>query len=460
MPDMMTLGSLRTSLRRRLSEPADDDVSIEPIEIGLWSDADLDSYINEAQIVVARDSHSTVHHPWSSSHKNTTPIVSGAEFYYMDPDFLVMESVAHFREGFRPRKLVKANIKNLRLNNYYYARDTRYAYYEVRGREAPFIAYGVATATHKDGSQLEDTNGEFDSVRIGDVVHNLTDNSTADVTGFSSGFIRLDNWIGGTSQAFFEGDEYRVQQLERSRWLCWVYPPQTVTDPIAYSGTSTAVVVLQDRFINALELKFDKLPNDWQDDSRVSVHIIQRADGEIFDRFGAVNIRTGTNKINIRNFRLDQNVNYEVKAYINADDMPELMDLDQEVTEGRLEARDSTGNYRLKISQVEMRYDNGDFLEFSYVQRPLFLRRDDAFSEFPEEAHSVLIAYAKVLAYEKKDPDGRMHVQMQNIYENQLNKWKEFLELQDESGNDVVGGQMQYFYDDTPSFTEFYGDVY
>lgn len=493
----MTLKELIRGLRLRLSEVDDDD--------GLWSDEDLTDYLNDAQVVIARDCHSTVALPWSSTHKHTIPVVSGTDRYYMPDDFIAPESIAHFRDGYKPRKLIKKSIKDIRLNTYHYGYDTLYAYYEIRGKDSPFVAQGVASDTSEN--KLIDTRGSFTQVRIGDVVHNTTDNSTAEVKGFSDGSIDLDRWIGGTSHKFYAGDGYKVQQAERDTYLCWVWPIQALQDPIAYQGdphgngggfmlgdsTRTGVNsdLAQDRVINSVQLRFDNLPKGWQEDNRVTI-VVHDEQGNLADErlesIFSARIRLGYNDIPIsgayqspgvneyseynevgvgRTFRLRQNIKYFVKAYIDIDEVRESypddmpFNLQQELNNRTIlrEAEGGIENFYLNMKEVVLRYNNGDYIEVSYVPRPRRMTNDRSISEFPEEAKSVIYAYAKMLAMQKKDPDGRMQVAQQNIYENQLEHFKEYLMLIEESGNDVLGGERALHHLDTPGFTEFYGDI-
>lgn len=484
----MTLKELIRGLRLRLSEVDEDD--------GLWSDEDLKDYLNDSQVVIARDCHSTVSLPWSSKHKHTIPVISGTDRYYMPADFIAPESIAHFRDGYKPRKLIKRSIKDIRLNTYSYGYDTLYAYYEIRGKDSPFVAHGVAS--HTSENQLIDVRGSFNEVRVGDVVHNTTDNSTAEIKGFSDGKIDLERWVGGTSHKFYAGDEYKVQQVERDTYLCWVWPIQRFEDPISYKGhplgkNRDGFTLDQDRVINLIQLQFEELPEGWQEDTRVTV-VVHDENGNLADErlesiFGA-RIRLGYNDLPIvgfdglvpneyseydkvgegKSFRLKQNTKYFIKAYINPDDMPEI-DVEAELQKGTILSESNniydadvadyvqSVDYYLNVKEVVLRHNNGDFIEVSYVPRPRRMTTDRSISEFPEEAKSVIYAYAKMLAMQKKDPEGRMQVAQQNIYENQLEHFKEYLMLIEESGNDVIGGEEAYHYLDTPGFTEHYGDL-
>ena len=462
----MTLAGLIRAIRFRLSEVLVGD------ERGLWSDDEIKDLINEAQVVIARDCHSTVRLPWLSSHQNKIPVLSGADRYYMPYDFLSPESIWHYKEEYFPRRLKKGNIKSYKPHPNFTGYDSQYVHYEIRGKDSPFIAHGVASATSE--RELIDIRGTFNDVRVGDIVHNTTDESTSEVVGFTAGKIILDNWVGGTSHKFYAGDGYKVQQAERNHYLCWVWPVQRFKDPIAHEGTPYNFSVNQDRVINGLEIQFERLPENWQEDSRVTV-VVHDDQGNLADErvesIFSSRIRLGYNQIGEGfEFRLNQDRNYFVKAYIIPEDMPEI-DIDRGLADKTIFSESENVydedtadyvqavNYYLNIKSVKLRHSIGDYLEVNYVPRPRALTNPKSISEFPPEALSVMVAYAKTIAWEKKDPDGRMHVQMQNIYENQLQKFIDFMELIDESGNDSISPAEEDYYTTSPGFTEFYGDV-
>ena len=444
---MANLADMRITLRRRLSE----------LDEGLWSDEELKEFLNEAQTVLARDVHSR-NHPWSSYHQNMIPVISGAQYYYMPPDFMSLESIAHFRDGYLPRKLVKTNLKHIRLNSNQQGYDSLYQYYEVRGRAAPYIARGVCTQSASNA--LHDTRGNFSAVAIGDIVHNLTDNSHATVVGFNGGNVTVADWVGGNSMAFYVGDEYRVQQAERDRDLVWVWPVQEFNQPhvykgppeqfrLGYEGDRDVQRITRDRQITNLLIRFSRLPEDWSQGNQITV-VVRDAAGNLGDDvaesiFGVSRVKTGWNDVNIVPFRLYANTEYWVDAFVNNDDYP--------ITHPDSPFKDS-----IKMDTVELQTRSNNALELSYIARPRRLANDASICEFPPEAESALYAYAKMLAYEKKNPDGDRTVGMLNIYESQLQKFKQYLELRDESGNDLVGGEVAAFYNQAPGFTEFYGD--
>ena len=460
----MTLANLVRTLRFRVSEIDED---------GLWSDEELKSVINEAQIVISRDCHSTVRLPWLSSHKNKIPVLSGADRYYMPHDFLSPESIWHYKNDYLPRKLKKGHVKNYRPHPNFTGYDSQYVRYEIRGKDSPFVAHGVAS--HTSENQLIDVRGGFSTVRVGDIVHNTTDESTAEVRGFDDGKLALENWNGGTGNKFYAGDGYKVQQAERDTWLCWVWPIQRFQDPIAHEGTPYGFKLDRDRVINGLELQFERLPDNWHEDNRVTI-VVHDEHGNLSDpRVESIfssRIRLGYNNVinDGTEFRLLQDTNHFVKAYIIPEDMPEI-DVDKGLADGTIlseseEMYDADSadyvqavNYYLNVKSIKVRHSVGDYLEINYVPRPKSLSNPRSISELPPEALSVMIAYAKTIAWEKKDPDGRMHVQMQNIYENQLQKFIDFMELIDESGNDMIGGEYEDYYTTSPGYTVFYGDV-
>ena len=111
---------------------------------------------------------------------------------------MFLESVAHFYPGYSPRTLIEENVQNIRLNirskNSRY--QARYQFYEMRGRSSGYIGIGVAEE-NSDASSLRDVNLNTSGLRVGDLVHNINDESYAPIDNFGSGIINLGEWIGG-----------------------------------------------------------------------------------------------------------------------------------------------------------------------------------------------------------------------------------------------------------------------
>ena len=321
---MATFRQLKTGLRRRMGEPLqgtwgkyryeDDDENQLTDEIG--------ETINDAQILFARDLHARVgaeSYPFIR-YDSEIPIVSGQDIYTLPEDFVAVEELRYIR-GSQNYPIHRKHIKHARYGFERTIAGGILQYYDYQGFTATYIAEGAADASFEN--TLQDSIGNFSSVRVGDVVYNLTDNSEAIVTSFQSGRVEVDGLQGGRANVFTTGDSYGIATQEENRWALQVYPRISSTDRLIYVGISDAFMPTASDVIpiTGISARFTELPADYENDEVVLFSILE--DGKLLENpygpseLGRENLRVGFNplQLNIGNV----NVPYTFQIQFRAD---------------------------------------------------------------------------------------------------------------------------------------------
>ena len=452
----MNWREIKKLLRLRLSE----------VEEGFFSDEELRLFFNEAQAVAA-DKISTSEFPWSAIQYCKIPCVSGAEHYLLPSNYLYMRRIAHYKKGYqKPCMLHRGDVSMLKFNSSEYSGRLFYTHYEVSSRNSAFIETGVAEFA--SDTLLVDTRSSFSQVRTGDIVHNLSDKSTAVVGTVAVNRIEVNDWEGGSSQAFQLGDEYRIQQRETTRWQLSIHPQITFSDPTFYSGDPIFKLEADNRCIG-IEFNIQELPKlpaitelelptgptgltgltdlseserEWQPDDRLNI-FVETADGlslastEPESIFTDVGVKLGINKIDIPAINLHQNTSYRVRAEAPESSVP------------------------VPLSQISLFSENEDFLRMAYVPSPQPMIDDTTLCEFSDRVISVVLTYAQMRGEEKKDPKSMLINELHNRFLIGCEEIKNENTLRDEEGPDIVSNGMSlYNRAEIPGFTSRYGDVW
>ena len=435
---MATLAELTERLRLRLGEIG--------VERGTWdNETELKLYLNTSQVELAKLLHSRGD-SWSEKIGIKIPVEDKAEYYVLPANFMVEERIAHHHPNWGYRRLSKENIQDIRYNKFdslHYSGP--YAAYEVRGSTDLYVALGVADAG-SNGQQLVDTGANFSDVRVGDIVHNLNDDSHATVSDFFGGTVQIGEWRGGYSQRFYAGDGYRIASRERTADQLWVYPPLNVKgDIIALqnlqaSGANATFRLNEDILINKVEFQVSSLPADWQEDDILSVSFDYfDVDGYTKVRgsgFGMQKIRIGYNTIpNFQPFRLRQNIDYRFLTFGGA-----------------------------SISNLKLYQESDNFIFVNYTPLPAPMLYDYSICEFADEFHEPLLDHAKMLAYDKIFPNGEMYASLRQRFDHSLQKSREFRQVAEAGLTEYVNGYggsggSERMLNSQPGYTLHYGKV-
>ena len=406
---MATLKQLKNGLRLKLGEISD----------GTWGEiqyADSEEYFDEyafalnlAQDDLARDVYTPENYPFTRTNVDL-PIITNATFYTLPADFLVMEEVNHFRYN-RTSPVLPGSIKNIR-SPVFMPFSGYYKHYEVRGNIGTYVATGVTTSANDN--QVVDSKGNFTSVRVDDIVYNLTDGSEARVTGFQSGLIEFDGLQGGDRNTFQNGDAYGIATQESNRKMLFVDPPVTNRNTIIYSGDAGPFTPTKSAIVQEVYISHTNLPNEWNDQSVMDYRVINDADASLASleppsEYGQENIRIGENLINFPPFQIEAGQTYHIVASISTNEL-------------------------IPISKVRLERESQDKLILSYGRRPRALVREDSVCEFGNEFLTALYQGAANILVPKISDNGMTPKILIDKYEYEVKKITDFLDIQDESG--------------------------
>lgn len=432
---MASLNELLERLRFRIGET-------DAAASRTWSEDELKMVLNLAQVECAKDLHQHGRE-WSTKMQYRIPVQDDAEYYLAPADFMFEERIAHLLPNYSPKELIKNDVDALRMNTLRNQGQTRYEFYEVQGRASGYIGNGTVILDSNDDGRvnLRDPNLDTTDLRIGDIVHNVEDQSYAEIASFGSGFAQLDNWQGGRAQRFYTGSTYRIQRPERDRHQIFVWPVVKADSPIVYDDVPTGIVLNKDILVTELYFQATSLPSDWQDDDFIVVSLKENGTLRPQERWGQRQVRIGYNKIQaVTPFRMAQNATYEFEfvTRVNPDNLA-----DNPAT----------------ISKVRIEIENKNFLEMNYVALPRELTRGDTLTEFPAEYVEPLVDYAKMLAFDKLYPKGELRPVLRGIYEQTRDSTTEYKIKARKGGNDHVAGPTVRHYESNPGYTRIYGNV-
>lgn len=417
----------------RLSEP----------QPQFYQDADLMAIFNEAQDFTAMklSSRTSV---WSGTEYIQLPVVSGSEWYLGPENMLYPRAVAHYKEGYpRPNKLLKGDIQSLRLNTAEDIGANWYTHYEFGNKGSGYVEYGVVETA--SANTILDSRSDFGGVRVGDILFNITDGSTATIKSFEAGNPVVDDWVGGSSQYLNAGDEYRIRTRERNRYLIDVWPTLNFDSPDfkASGSTPTNFTVTEDAVITQIRLRFATLPVTWwEDDDRLNV-FIETTDGMLAQSspesvYSRIRVRTGWNTINVPpELRLKQNTNYRIRAVGISATIP----------------------YNFEIADFELKQLSDDFLRVAFVPKPSPMINLDSITEFDNHVVTVILIFAKMKALELRNPQDPTLNALMNEYEYGINEIKEYMTTRDEDTIDYVGQHAYTDLNNTADVTHIYGDL-
>lgn len=421
------LRQLKNGLRLKLGELSD----------GTWGTFDyneqglFDEYefaINLAQDNLARDMYNPESYPLTKTALDKS-IVSNATFYSLPSDFLAMERVEHFRYN-RTRPVLPGSIKNTKWG-YDHGYSGYYRHYEVRGRMNSYVASGVTSSA--SDNQVIDNRGNFTSVRLQDIVYNLTDGSEAIVTDFNDGFVTFDKLIGGMRNEFAKGDSYAIGTAEATQWMLFVDPPTINSNTILYNGPAVSFTPTKSGIVQEVYVTHESLPEGWTDESTASYSITKDdstlASESPRSEAGSENIRVGENEIAFQPFQMEAGETYHVQCKIDVNEFDPVPDSNV-----------------LPLANVRLELQSSDKLILSYARRPRRLVRDESICEFPNECLSALYQGAANILLEKISDNGVTPKIFLDKYEYELNKIESFFSKKDESGAFEIGidGDGQY----------------
>ena len=429
-----TLRQMKNGLRRRMGEPLQ----------GTWGKFryqedredektdELADALNDGQYQVSLLIYNPETYPLIRI-DSEIPVVSGQNIYALEEDFIAVEEMRYVR-GSQSYPMYRRSIKSVRSGSERPIVGGIIRYFDYQGMTSVYISEGAIEETSEN--TLIDSNGEFARVRVGDIVHNITDDSQGEVISFESGRVVVDGLQGGRSNAFVRNDSYGIATQEENRWALQTYPKVTTTDKIIYSGSPTSFMVNADDVVNTrgISILVSDIPSDYEDDEVILFRIFE--DGMLVmndlgpSELGRDSIREGWNPLKIHdrgyNFPIQfkQNIEYEVQA-----------------------VRDDGSSFA--ISQVRLATQRRDRMLNTYARSPRKLKTDQSVCEFPNEFLEAVYDRAKIYLHDKLNPEG-VSPQLYANFEKSIANIKMNLTVRDETGVvdiDLEGDYIDYVSD-------------
>ena len=367
--------------------------------------------LNEAQNFVARDIYDPETYPFIRL-QHEIPVRDNATVYVLPQDFVSEDQVRHVRKSYS-KELIKKQIKDVRGGFDTSRGQSHYLWYDIRGMDNVYTHEGVCTETRQETTELNfliDAYAAFGDVRVGDRAYNLTDGSEGDITGFTSGNVQT-RLFGGRTNIFTRGDRYGIAQPEQNRWVLQVWPPITAGKRLVYRGSAVNIQLDASDILERCRIRFDSLPDDYEDDERITFTLFDPATtepitGEALSGIQAA--RVGWNIAIFQQIQLRQNLLFNVTATRENGDA-------------------------LTIAEVEFSAEPDDRIMVDYGRCPRRLITLDSICEFPAEFLSAIYERAKIVLLEKMESDSPL-TEFYNRYEYELDKCKENLWTRGQSG--------------------------
>jgi len=429
-----TARQMKNGLRRRMGEPLE----------GTWGKYkyqenrenelydELLEALNDAQYQVSLLIYNPETYPLIRL-DSEIPVISGQNIYALEEDFIAVEELRYVR-GSQTYPMKRSTIKSVRGHIDRPISGGVIQYYDYQGMTSVYISEGAVEESNEN--ILIDANGDFSRVRVGDIVHNITDDSQGEVVSFESGRVVVDGLQGGRSNAFVRNDSYGIATQEENRWALQTYPRVTTTDKIIYNGEPDNFMVNADDVVNTrgMSIKINEVPSDYEDDEVILFRVFE--DGMLVmnafgpSEIGRDGIREGWNPLKISdtgyNFpvQFKQNIPYQVQA-----------------------VRDDGSVF--PISQVRLSTQRRDRMLNTYARTPRKLKNDQTICEFPNEYLEAVYSRGKIYLHDKLNPEG-VSPQLDARFERDITNIKMNLSSRDESGIvdiDLDGDYIDYVSD-------------
>ena len=402
MAQHATLQELVVNTRFRLSDPHEGTLGMIRYDRFTESVDEMKLLLNEAQraIAVLCDSPTT---SLLRSNKQRIQVISGLTEYPMRDDLLAMDYIRHIKKD-AWRKIVQRDKGEFpktdgKTDSAYYPNSQGfYRYWDIYGVGALEKLVGIVRQNSLN--ELHDAYSPFDGIRVGDIVHNISDGSQGEVqeitpgksvlnsqtneVEYSVGYIVIDSLAGGSANRFQEGDEYLISSVEEINETLHLYPK------IEFDEVTTKVFTgkpdnwsVQDGFVlRAVDVNITSYPDTIEVDDRLVLEVLR--DG----RLASTSPASATSKIGIENgvnrFIFDERV------------FPEGILIAEDTD---YSVRATVRNEQITINSIDVyAYGTNDFIEMDYRRLPEKMLVDSAICEIPPWALDLLYAQALELA--------------------------------------------------------------
>ena len=344
-------------------------------------------------------------------------VVGGVSRYTLPSDFLAAIAVFYRTYG-QEYEVERENLIEVRRSTRSYQSDYRYHFYEVREKVPIIAARGVIS----EDSMNRIVSTGLGSVRVGDTVYNLTDDSQAlvNATFPALNAITTETLDAGKVNAFQKGDIFQIDMAEQTRDAIEFWPTVDVEDSaLGYAGTPADFMLTEDNVMFRIEANISEQPTGYEADERFTLRL-EDENCNLIAEGAREGIRSGANEFNF----------------------PDFVQL-QEDTEYTVRVLRANGN-ELPVSRIEIfvrETPSSVLITYAKLPRPMMSRKD--YCEIPSWAMNGLYAYAHILAQKKMsrnpNPDRGLVAEFKEEYEN----IKSFLYKKDERGPHSYMGESR-----------------
>jgi hypothetical protein len=307
-------------------------------------------------------------------------VLNGVTRYTLPELFLGPVAVFHHSHG-QEYEVERANLFEVRAQTRSQYSDYVFRYYEIR-EQVPIMSAPRGIVAEDSENRVVGVN--MSAVRVGDTVHNLTDDSQGIVNATfpSLNTVSVEKMTGGKTNIFQKGDIYQIDMAEKTRDAIDFWPQINVDDfSSVYTGLPRDIILQEDNVLFQVQANIQALPSGFEQDEQLTLKIFDEDDRMIVEgaREGLI---VGTNDFTLPEFpdmvQLREDVAYTTRVFRadNGDEVP--------VNRITLITRDIPPS-------VEVRN--------ACLPRPMVKRTD--YCEIPIWAMNAVYAYAHIIAQKK-----------------------------------------------------------
>ena len=422
----LTLMDLVARLAMELSEPQRGTWQDVEYQYDLNNTQDLNElawFVNIAQEFTCRQLYDKSFAFFESEFQHT--ILPGSNKYRLPSDFLAIESVFHYR-GQDFCEMMETNIKEFERRSGYGSYDSFYSYYEVRGNVGTIVHTGQVPSS---AASSEDTiAGSFDTTQVfvGDTVFNEIDGSTGQITSVTAAQIEVDQLSGGRTNTFEGSDPYYIESSTQPYECMRVFPiVSKVQEHSVHKGKPDNWESKYTRNITRLNFNIKSIPSDVNPNTERIYVTVQKADNTV----AASGYLTKELKVGENSADMVGEIEGETKYFVRC--APKTASA---FSPDKVEVFEAVGK---------------DFLQITYTRLPKpMVKRSidnipdgesifdpDAICEFPTYMADAIIAYAKILALQKKTGTAQVDPNSMSSFHLAVENILHLLRTRGESGN-------------------------
>lgn len=415
MAQLIRCDEMITEFRLRIGEPEEGTFGITYYDGLLGRIDEIRSILNQAQRHVAWKVYSANQAILETS--EFINVLSGVTRYTLNEDFLGPVSVFYRAFG-QEYEVEKKNFNEIRRTTRSERFSYKFDYYEIRENVPAVAARGIVDEDSFDTI----TDGGLQTVRPGDVVHNLIDGSYGEVEEVYPALnqIKVFGLGNGDANRFQKGDIYQVDMKEATRDAIDFYPIVIKDNSQgAHNGMPTDWQVNEDSVLMSVNAQIPTIPVGFEADERLLMNLYQ--DDEIIGQGAREGLVIGTNEFLFPNpFQLREDTLYSIRIF-------------------RANGNEVVPNTIQIFVSLEP-----DVVAFKFAKLPRIMDSREAYCEMPSWSLEAVYSYAHILAQKKESRNPMPDRGLVAVFNQDIQDIKDFLFKRDERGPHqlpVLGGR-------------------